>query len=236
MRALALLAGLAGILLAQASGIRPRGGAADYPAHEGSGTVNVAAALVPPDQVRKLFATDLNSGGYVVFEVALYPAAGQEISVSADDFMLRASSNSETVRAARGRAIAGVLQQKNTPKPAKASDINVYPSATVGYETGTDPVTGARRHGVYTGAGVGVGVGNPGVPPPPGPAATNRDRATMEQELEDKALPEGKTTAPVAGYLYFPKPSGKDKNTAYELTFYGSARQITLRVPIVKKP
>ena len=58
----------------------------------------------------------------------------------------------------------------------------------------------------------------------------------MEQELEDKALPDGKITAPVAGFLYFPKPSAKDKNTSYLLTFYGSARQITLRVPAVKKP
>jgi len=33
--------------------------------------------------------------------------------------------------------------------------------------------------------------------------------AAVEQELWAKSLPDGKTKVPVAGYLYFPKPSGK---------------------------
>jgi hypothetical protein len=53
----------------------------------------------------------------------------------------------------------------------------------------------------------------------------------MQQELEDKALPEGKATSAIAGYLYFPKPAGKQKNVPYELTFYGTDPKVHLSVP-----
>jgi hypothetical protein len=187
-----ILVGLLAVmaLAAGGGGIRPRGSGADYPAHETARGVTIGAAVIPSDQVRKVFATDLNSGGYLVLEVAVYPDAGREIDLSAGDFMVRAGSDSETVRAVSGSAIASALQRKNAPRPRKASDVTVYPTATIGYESGGyDPVTGGRRRGVYTGAGVGVGVGEP---QPPGPAATDRDRTTMQQELEDKSLPEGK--------------------------------------------
>ena len=226
-----LIAGMA--LAAGGGGIRPRGSSADYPAHETAGGMTIGAAVVPSDQVRKVFATDLNGGGYLVIEVAVYPDAGREIDVSAGDFMLRAEPDSETVRAASGSAIASALQRKNAPRPGKASDVSIYPTANIGYESGGyDPVTGGRRRGVYAGGGVGVGVGEPR---PPGPAATDRDRSTMQQELEDKSLPEGKTSQAVAGYLYFPRPSGKAKTAAYELTYYGAARQVKLRVPAPPK-
>ena len=153
------LAGMA--LAAGGGGIRPRGSSADYPAHETAGGVTIGAAVVPPDQVRKVFATDLNGGGYLVIEVAVYPDAGREIDLSAGDFMLRAGPDSETLRAASGSVIASALQRKNAPRPRKASDVTVYPTASIGYESG------GYRRGVYTEAGVGVGVG---APPPPGPA------------------------------------------------------------------
>jgi len=219
-----VIAGMA--LAAGGGGIRPRGSSTDYPAHETAGGVSIGAAVIPSDQVRKIFATDLNSGGYLVIEVAVYPDAGREIDLSAGDFMLRAGSDSETVRAASGSAIASALQRKNAPRPRKASDVTVYPTASIGYESG------GYRRGVYTEAGVGVGVGEPR---PPGPAATDRDRSTMQQELEDKSLPEGKTAQAVAGYLYFPRPSGKAKTAAYELTYYGAAKQVKLRVPVPTK-
>jgi len=226
-----LFAGMA--LAAGGGGIRPRGSSADYPTHETAGGVTIGAAVIPSDQVRKVFATDLNSGGYLVIEVAVYPDTGREIDLSAGDFMLRAGADSGTMRAVNGSAIASALQRKNAPRPAKGSDISVYPTATIGYESGGyDPATGGRRRGVYAGGGVGVGVGEPR---PPGPAATDRDRSTMQQELEDKSLPEGKTGQAVAGYLYFPRPSGKAKLAAYELTYYGAGRQMHLRVPAPAK-
>jgi len=233
MKRLTVLGLAATVLLADGSrGIRPRGDAADYPSHATAPEVALGAAMIPPSQVKKLFATDLNGGGYIVVEVSVYPEAGHEVDVAPGDFLLQMGPNSETLRAVSPAAIAAILQKKNTPPPPpKRGDITVVPTATIGYESGGyDPVTGQRTHGVYTGVGVGVGVGGAGAPPVAGPAATDRDRGTMQQELEDKALPEGKTTMPVAGYLYFPKPVGKLKNPASELTWYGAPRQLKLRL------
>jgi hypothetical protein len=52
----------------------------------------------------------------------------------------------------------------------------------------------------------------------------------MRQELNDKALPEGRTTEAIAGYLYFPKPA-KPVTGAYHLTYYGESTQIRLDLP-----
>lgn len=235
MKGIGVLGLLAGLLLADGGGIRPRGSATDYPAHESADGVTIAAAAIPRDQVHKLFATDLNSGGYIVIEVAVYPEAGRDVNLHPADFLLQMGPHSETVRAASGRDIAAILQRKNTPPPTKSSDVTIVSTATIGHESGGyDPVTGQRRSGVYTstGVGVGVGVGGDGGPQVPAPAATDRDRATMEQELEDKALPERKTNTAVAGYLYFPKPAGKSKTSPAQLTYYGAARQITLHLTI----
>jgi hypothetical protein len=226
-----------GLLLADdPRGIRPRGSSADYPARQTVSGVTAAAAVLPPDQVKKLFATDLNAGGYIVVEVAIYPEAGKEVTIASGDFQLRMVSDGSTVRPASARAIAASLQRKNTPDPKvrNRGDVNIYPSATIGYESGTDPYSGRRRSGVYTAAGVGVGVGpDPGLSSPR-PASTDMDRSTMEQELADKALPEGRITPDVAGYLYFPKPSGKPSKTAVELTWYGNDRVVRLKIPAPK--
>jgi hypothetical protein len=64
----------------------------------------------------------------------------------------------------------------------------------------------------------------------------DRDRAAIQQELEEKSLPQGKTTSAVAGYLYFPRPRGKAKNAAMELTYYSAMGQLKLRLPTPVKP
>jgi hypothetical protein len=240
MRLPALLCAAAALLAARdVGGIRPRGAASDYPAHQSAKGVTVAAAVIPPAQVSKLFATDLNKAGYIVVEIAVYPETGNEVEVRSRDFLMRAGSEPATLRPVGAETIAARLHQKNAPKPPPApGDITIYPTATIGYETGGyDPVTGQRRSGVYTATGVGVGIGQqPGAPPPPPPASTDRDRSTMEQELADKGLPETRTVDPVAGYLFFPKPSsGKAKNGPYHITYYGEHEQIQLDVPPLKK-
>ncbi len=236
MRCVGLICLLAGPVLANdVGGLRPRESSADYTARRKVSGVTVAVAIIPPDQVKKLFATDLNAAGYIVVEVAIYPETGAEIDVSPGDFLLRVGSNPAIVRNASARAIAAALQRKSTPPEIRRkSDISVYPTATIGYESGTDPY-GRRRSGVYAAAGVGVGVGDdPNAAAPSRPASTDRDRATMEKELADKALPEGKTTQALAGYLYFPRPTARPGNTAYEITWYGIDRQVHLTIPAVK--
>lgn len=211
-------------------GIRPRGNSTDYPAHQSGKGVAIAAAAIAPEQVAKLFATDLNRGGYLVVEVAVYPEVGGEIDILSRDFLLRIGSDPTIVRPVSGQAIAAAVQRKNTPKPRQPGDVTLYPTATVGYETGT--YNGQRHGGVYTAAGVGVGIGDTGPIGPPRPASTDQDRSTMQQELEDKGLPEGKTTQAVAGYLYFPRPaSAKHTRSTYSLTYYAAEGQVSLAVP-----
>ncbi len=214
-------------------GIRPRGSVADYPARQAGKGATIAAARIAPEKVAKLFATDLNRGGYLVVEVAVYPEAGGEVDVRSRDFLLRIGSDPATERTVSAQAIASALQRKNTPKPRKPGDVSIYPTATVGYETGT--YNGQRHSGVYTAAGVGVGIGDPGPMVPP-PGATGVDRDTMQQELEDKGLPEGKTSQAVAGYLFFPKPaSGMRTGDPYHLTYYAAEGEVTLTIPAPTK-
>lgn len=225
----------AGLLFAgDPAGIRPRGSSTEYPAHQAGKGVTIAAAAIAPEQVAKLFATDLNRGGYLVVEVAVFPEANGEVNVLSRDFLLRIGSDPTTVRPASAQAIASSLQRKNTPKPRQPGDLTVYPTATVGYESGT--YNGQRRGGVYTAAGVGVGIGDPGPAGVPRPASTDQDRYTMQQELEDKGLPEGKTTQVVAGYLFFPKPaSAKHVRSEYHLTYYAAEGEVSLTVPAPTK-
>ncbi len=223
------------VLLAKSpDGIRPRPGPSDYPAQEKTAGVTMAAQVIPPSQVRKIFATDLNKGGYIVIEVAVYPEDGKAVDLSASDFMLRIGSDSAMIRSVDADAIAAVLRQKNTPPAPHGRDVNVYTVGEVGYESGGyDPATGRRTHGVYTDTGVGVETGPPGsqAPQPPRPGSTDRDQYSMQQELQDKGLPEGKASQAVAGYLYFPKPSGKLRNTLYEVNWYGQDAKLSLSVP-----
>jgi|SRR5579884_1146055 len=198
------------------AGTHPRPSAQEYRAQETLPNVTVAAERIPPDQVRNLFSTDLSK--YIVVEVALYPRDGKSVNVNAGDFVLRAGSG-ETVRAANPAAVAHARQQASIPK-SSPSDITVYPTAGIGYESGP------YGRGVTKEAGVAVGVGQPPYPQPPGPASTDRDRATMQQELEDKGLPPGATATPIAGYLFFPAPT-KQKRVTFDLEYFthdGTAR------------
>ena len=238
MRLLCVVAALSAIALAAdaQSGIRPRSSASDYPAQESAGVATIGAAVVPPEQVKGLFSTDLKN--YVVVEVSVYPEAGKTVDLAREDFALRIGASQDVIRPANPRAVAGTIQKQKAPPPPRASDITVHPTATIGYESGPsyDPATGTTRHGgVYTGAGVGVGVGpQPQGPPPPG--STDRDRETMRQELEDHSLPSVKTDRTVAGYLFFPVPDSKSfKGGAYELNYYSPQGKVRLLFPPVDR-
>jgi hypothetical protein len=223
MKRIALICVATGLLSAD-NGIRPRGNPADYPSHATSDGLTIAAAVVPPAQVHKLFAADLNGGGYIVVEVAVYPEPGRQVDLSSGDFMLSGGSESSTVYPVSARSIAGVLDRKNSPRHRDTDVIG-----TIGYERGIDPVTGQRVSGVYTGVGVANGPAGTLGPPPTGP-----DPWTMQQELEERSLPEGKITQPVAGYLYFPKLSKRARNAGYELTYYNANSKVRLLIPAAK--
>jgi hypothetical protein len=52
----------------------------------------------------------------------------------------------------------------------------------------------------------------------------------METELSQKGLPEGKTAAPVAGYLYFSIRDRK-KDAKYQLEYNFNGEKLVLTLP-----
>jgi hypothetical protein len=220
---------------ADTQGIRPRADVSEYRAHDKEDGINIAADVMDSEQVRHAFASSIYNG-YVVIEVAVYPESGQSVDISSFDFMLRVDGLSSPIRPSSARTIAAVLQRKAS-KPTNPSDVTLYPTVGVGYESGGggyDPVYGNRRGGWRTNAGVGVATGGAGNGQP-APASTDLDRSTMERELGDKALPEGPASKAVAGYLYFPLPAKKKPSDAIALDYHGSTARIHISFPPASK-
>jgi hypothetical protein len=215
MKRLLLTISLAAVLCSAANrGLPARNSPADYTAQGELKGITVAAECMDSDQVQGSFATDLSQ--YAVCEVAVYPKKdGSLLDLQTMDFALRIDDR--MVRPVEPRSIAGINQRKGQ---ARSRDIVLYP--TVGMTTGT----------WGTGVGVGVGVGTGGSAP--GPASTDADRRVMEEELEDKALPDAVITKPVAGYLYFPMASGKRRTGSYVLEYQGADGDVKLTLPAPK--
>jgi hypothetical protein len=198
--------------------------------------------------------------GYTVLEVAIYPDPGKNVVVSSDDFSMTIGSNPDVARTETPAEVAAAIEpDKGMNQPQIPRRVQVHGEETIGVSSGgRDPVTGRRYPGgVYTRSGVGVGVGDPGVgdPPPtdatdtrypPGdprypnprvgggaPPATQGTPRSVRDKLEEKALPEGRTMRPVAGYVYFPEVSPKLVNSGepYRVTYAGPTGQIHLTVP-----
>src|SRR5580700_4291035 len=72
------------------SGVPPRSAPADYPAHAAMKPATLAAAIVPSEKVKKIFAGDVSSH-YVVVEVAVYPE--QRFDVDRFYFSLKIGDN-----------------------------------------------------------------------------------------------------------------------------------------------
>ena len=208
-----LLATVALLVFAWAApqGTAPRSSASDYPAHVQKDGVALGAKLLSSAEVRKTFVSDANHC-CVVVEVAVFPKAGENLAVSLDDITLRVAGTDIAAKPSSATVVSAALQKD----AQRQRDVTVAPAVTVGYQSGTayDPATGTvRGGGVYTGAGVGVGVGQRGNQT----GASEKDRSVMETELREKGLPEGEGAKPVAGYLYFQVPKGK--NAKYELQY-----------------
>ncbi len=206
-------------------GVPVRATPADYPVHLQLNGVTYAASLVPPNEVKHIFAFDITKT-YVVFEVALYPDAGSHMQLDPGGFVVRIPRTGDIAHNADSVTVASVIQQENIPKPPSRVG-PVVASTEVGYESGTDPYTGQRVHGTYTAAQVGIGAGNdPGPPRYPSPGGYPQDRALLESQLWDKSLPQGDIQRPTAGYLYFPASLLKRKSdNVYELQYLGPQDQ-----------
>jgi len=223
---LTLLAMLALPLIADApKGTVPRSAADKYATHAEADGAALGATLLTSKEVHKAFTTDLNRCCRVV-EVALYPAKGKSVDVSPGEFVLRLAGTDTAVKASTAVVLAAQLQEKNRNDTANTG-VTTVGEVHVGYESGIDPITGQRVHGVETGGGVGVGVGNS--QPGQRPASTDRDRYVMEIELNEKALPDDTVSAPVAGYLYF-SLSKENRKASYQLEYILNGQKISLKL------
>lgn len=209
------------VALAAPRGTVPRPSADRYASHTYHDGVGIGVVLLAPEQARKQFVSDVNRC-CVVLEVALYPEKDKPLAVSLNDFAISAVGSEAASKAASAKVIAAALQKK----AANTRDVSVYPSVGVGYGSGGyDPVTGARAPGgTYSQVGVGVGIGGG-----PQSGSTDKDRAAMETELAEKGLPEGATSAPVAGYVYF--PITRKKGTNLQLSYTVNGQKVVLRLP-----
>ena len=207
-------------------GISPRGSADDYAAHQTAGTVAIGAAYLPPSLAKKLFGDDLDKHGWVVFEVGVFPVDSTQTDVAADDFKLRQGKDPSIIRAATPHMVAADVRPQKVKQPKLPENVTVHNTETIGYQTGP------YGRGVYTSSGVGVGIGKNEPPPAAPPTASQLE---LEQQLEEKSLPETNTAKAVAGYIFFPKPS-KDKTADYELIYFGRDGQINLKLSPVAKP
>lgn len=209
-------------------GIPARGTAEDYPAHQVSGKVAIGAAYVPPALAKKLFGDDLDKHGYVVFEVGVFPVDSTETDVSPDDFKLRQGKDPTVTRSATPHMVATDVHPQRSPDTTVPGKINVQTADTIGVYSGPN-----GQHGVYTDTR--VGVSNYPPPQPPPPPARSAGNGGLEQQIEDKSLPDVKTKRAVAGYVFFPKPSA-DKHADYELLYFGLDGQATLKLSPPSKP
>jgi hypothetical protein len=248
VKRISLLLASAAVLFASGSpGIRPRAAAGDYPSHESMSLATIGAALIPASEAKKILGADLNAAGYVVVEVGVFPEPGKDLDLSPSDFTLVTDPSAIAARPVDDEAIAATIDSKRNPPrtPSRPTDVYTSTGATIGHGTWTDPSTGRRAGTTVTGVDTGVGIGGPPPMACPGggycddrqpapfpPSASGPNRGQMEQELWQQSLPDGAVNRPVAGYLYFPKPSRKAKKAgAWVLRWDNNGARVKLDLP-----
>jgi hypothetical protein len=219
-----VLIGMAAVTTAGPRGTTPKPSPDQYRAHTLRNGTGIGASALGFNQVMKTFNSSEIDRCCLVVEVALYPERDNPLSVSMDDFAVQVPGNDNVVRPWTARAVAATIEQYE-----EAGKTVTTTHTGIGYGSGTeiDPVTGQQRrvHGVNT--EVGGGVTNE----PSGPPRPQAVLQAIEDKVAEKALPEGTTSAAVAGYLYFPRsmiPTKKKKNAVLELQYQLKDQTIVL--------
>jgi hypothetical protein len=207
-----------------ATGVPPRAVASEYPSHGQADAATIAAAIVPPNQVAKMFSPEINKQ-YIVVEVAIYPEGGVPFDVQSADFALRVGQ-----RVGRADRPLDVSPWREDRRPLGRLPVDVTTEVGVIHESSDDPAYG-RQHGVGTYTGVSVSTPDRNVPPPP-PDPRVDPRAVYDK-VRRLALAEGETKRAIAGYLYFPQYSKRKKQDEIELKYAKDDASVNL---ILGKP
>jgi hypothetical protein len=233
MRRLLLLAAVTLAPAFAGRGIQPRPSSAGYPIHQNARSAAFGAALLTSRQVKAAFPGDLDRG-YIVVEAAAFPEQGQTVKLFVSDFAIRYGD--ELVYALDSTAVTAALEQKRPDNNSSTMNPPSRVSATagVGRASGSaDPTTGRRPQGWETYGGVSTepDIGSYPRPDPP----PSQSRRNVLADIEDRALPEGPTVNPVAGYLYFPVPSKARKNAQFTLVYMAGDPPVELPLPQEKR-
>jgi hypothetical protein len=204
-------------------GTVPRATAEKYDAHAEQNGIAIGASLLKSSEARNATTAGISKCCLVV-EVAVYPPKDGQAEVSLSDFGLRIAGQDTAIKPSSVEVIAGKLQgQPGPPRP----DYDASTSSSISYGTGTDPATGRRSTSRTVSNGASVGIGSGDERGTKGSGSNEIDRHTLELELRARELPEGTTTAPVAGYLYFAVT--KKKSAKYGLEYaLGTNKTLTM--------
>jgi hypothetical protein len=206
------------------TGLPPRASAADYAVHQNAPDAEIAAERLRPDRAAKTLSPEI-ARDYVVIEVAVYPLSGAIVDVRLNDFALRFARQQETYPDTPEEASVPLGEAPGINRP-----IEVTSETGVIVGSAKDPVTGRRTTAVGGYETTGVIVGNPQSNPSP-PPARGPDPRVVQDRLQVKALPQGKTDKAIAGYLYFPRPAKKPSNSLLELVYSKNGPQLYLAFP-----
>jgi hypothetical protein len=212
-------------MLAQGAdtGVPPRGASTDYPVHERAEAATIAAAVIPEDQVKKMFSPEIGKR-YIVVEVAIYPENDVPFDVKSSDFALRVGQ-----RIGRADLPADVAPWPEAREAGPHPPFDVTTETGAIYQRSNDPAYG-RQQGVGTYSGVGVTEPGQNIPPPP--PDPRRDPRVVYDKVQRSSLADGKTKAVIAGYLYFPQYAKRKKSDEIELKY--ARHDINVNLPLGK--
>lgn len=200
-------------------GTVPRTSADRYPAHvDQKNGASIGAAMLTPGQVKKIFAGDLNSC-CVVVEVALYPQKDGLLQVSMDDFVLREAGKDIGAKPSTAEVLAVTLQKEFPPLRSQPAQVHGSVGGSIGAGNGRTASTEGELR---------IGTGG-SLLPPTDTGGTDHERRIIQDDLQEKGLPEGKASAPVAGDLYFLMK--RKKKTKYELVYTTTGSKLVLALP-----
>ncbi len=157
-----------------ADGLTPRPSAADYPVQSQIDDVKIAAVILAPKEVSKVFSPDI-ARDYIVIEVAVYPGA-TPFDVASPDFDLRIGRADRPI---------DVVPWPEKRDPSSRVPVDVTAETAVVYSRASDPVNSTRQ-GVGTYSGVDVSSRGDNIPPPPPPGP---DPRFIDEKVRRLALP-----------------------------------------------
>lgn len=228
-----MIAAFAGICAwAGQQGTVPKPAAEKYSAHAENNGAKIGAARLSSGQIIKAFSVDKAfardvTENCVVVEVGLYPAKDGALEIALDSFALHVSGQDNAVKASAPTAAVAAIPyyvQLGEASGGGGGGIMAAPRPQVDSPTGVnrDPITGMPRRSVGIrppGTDIGAGVGGGQT----GQASLPPERRDLASKMTEKALPQGKATAPVSGYLYFSVETRKGEKYQLQYTLNGKS-------------